>query len=62
MKARRNNDCRVCGASPCYLICPTQDPFHGDQAAEHDDHELNARHDDVRERWGSSELELDEDE
>lgn len=22
----------------CYLICPTQDPYQGDQRAEHDDY------------------------
>jgi len=31
--------CHVCGASPCYAICPMADPFHGDQFAEHCAHE-----------------------
>ena len=26
--------CPVCGANPCYAICPEADPFHGDQQAE----------------------------
>lgn len=47
--------CSVCGANPCFAICPTQDPFHGDQAAEHDDHEADARYDDERERYAQGE-------
>ena len=27
-------NCPVCGANPCYAICPTQDPYQGDQEAE----------------------------
>lgn len=45
--------CPVCHASPCYLICPTQDPYAGQPQAEHEDHEAGARYDDVRERFGS---------
>ena len=37
--------CPVCGASPCYAICPEADPFHGDQEAENADYEFNARFD-----------------
>ena len=43
--------CPVCGANPCYRICPTQDPYSGDQAAEAADHDFNAQYDDVRERY-----------
>lgn len=45
--------CATCGVSPCYNICPTQDPWNGDRQAEHDDHEFHARYDDVRERFSS---------
>lgn len=34
--------CPVCGASPCYLICPTQDPYAGRPWEEHEDHEAGA--------------------
>ena len=40
--------CGTCGASPCYLICQTQDPYRGDHAAENDDYEFGARHDSHR--------------
>ena len=45
--------CPECGqpAGECYRICPTQDPYHGDQAAENSDYEFNAQYDDVRERY-----------
>jgi hypothetical protein len=46
--------CGTCGANPCYNICPTQDPYQGDQYAEAMDHEFNARYDDVRERYAST--------
>lgn len=47
--------CSECGqpAGDCYNICPTQDPFQGDQYAEHVAHEEGARYDDVRERYAS---------
>lgn len=51
-----NKVCATCGANPCYLICPTQGPWHGDQSLENDDHESNARYDDVRERFSTSQL------
>lgn len=47
------SDCPVCHASPCYLTCPTQDPYFGRPVAEHEDHEAGARYDDIRERFGS---------
>ena len=43
--------CPECGANPCYRICPTQDPYQGDQQRENEDYEFNARFDDVRERY-----------
>lgn len=45
--------CPECGQpdGECYRICPTQDPYHGDQAAENADYEFNAQYDDVRERY-----------
>ena len=46
--------CPVCGANPCYRICPTQDPYHGDQAAENADYEFNAQYDDNRERYAAT--------
>lgn len=46
--------CPVCGADPCYRICPTQDPYHGDQAAENADYEFNAQYDDIRERYAAT--------
>jgi hypothetical protein len=49
-----DNLCPVCGANPCYRICPTQDPYHGDQAAENADYEFNARYDDNRERYAAT--------
>ena len=27
-------NCPVCGVNPCYAICPTQDPYQGDQGGE----------------------------
>lgn len=49
-------ECPECGMPPgeCYRICPTQDPYHGDQAAENADYEFNARYDDVRERYAAT--------
>jgi len=38
----------------CYRICPTQDPYQGDQAAENADYEFNARYDDQRERYAAT--------
>lgn len=51
-----DNLCPECGMPPgeCYRICPTQDPYGGDQMAEHYDHEFNARYDDVRERFAAT--------
>jgi hypothetical protein len=51
-----NDLCPVCGANPCYGICPTQDPYQGDQAREAADHDFNARYDDVRERYSGDEI------
>lgn len=34
--------CHLCGANPCYLICPMADPHGGDQFAEHQAHEAGA--------------------
>lgn len=31
--------CSICGATPCYGICPSQDQFGGDQRAEDDYYE-----------------------
>lgn len=42
----------VCGANPCYLICPSQDPYAGDPFGEHEDHEAYAAYDDMMERFG----------
>jgi hypothetical protein len=49
-----DDKCPECGANPCYRICPTQDPFHGNQAAENEDYEFNARFDDNRERYAAT--------
>jgi hypothetical protein len=54
-----DDKCPVCGANPCYGICPTQDPYQGDQAAENADYEFNARYDDVRERYAGEIIEDD---
>ena len=54
-----DNLCPVCGANPCYRICPTQDPYHGDQAAENADYEFNARYDDNRERYAATAADAD---
>ena len=35
--------CPVCGANPCYRICPTQDPYDGDQRAEDEDYDFSMR-------------------
>jgi hypothetical protein len=51
--------CPVCGADPCYRICPTQDPYQGDQARENEDYEFNARYDDVRERYAATAADAD---
>lgn len=51
--------CSECGASPCYAICPTQDPYGGDQAAENADYEFNARYDHVSERFAGEQLDLE---
>jgi hypothetical protein len=49
------NTCPVCGETgECSPNCPTQDPFHGDQAAENDDYEANARFDYANEAYGPS--------
>jgi hypothetical protein len=56
-----DDKCPVCGANPCYRICPTQDPYQGDQAAENTDYEFNARYDDVRERYASTAADADLD-
>jgi len=45
--------CGICWKSPCYLQCPTQDPYAGDQRREHEDHEAGAMYDDVRERYAA---------
>ncbi len=47
-----SSPCSVCGVSPCYLICPTQDPYAGNPLAEHEDHEASAAYDDMMERFG----------
>jgi len=54
--------CHVCcqPEGQCYGICPTQDPFGGDQAAEHDDYEANARFDDMAERFAGERITADE--
>jgi len=44
--------CDFCGTAPCFLSCPTQDPYAGDQRREHEDHEFGAQFDDLRERFG----------
>ena len=56
-----DNLCPQCGMPPgqCYLICPTQDPYGGDQAAENADYEFNARYDDVRERYAATAADAD---
>jgi len=46
--------CGTCGASPCYLICPTQDPYQGDHRREHEDHEAGAAYDDNHERYAAT--------
>jgi hypothetical protein len=46
-----DNLCPECGANPCYGICPLNDPYGGDQAAENADYEFNARYDSVSERY-----------
>ena len=48
--------CPECGMpeGQCYRICPTQDPYQGDQAAENADYEFNARYDDQRERYAAT--------
>jgi hypothetical protein len=43
--------CLVCRSSPCFLICPTQDPYAGRPWDEHCDHEANAPYDSVMERF-----------
>lgn len=43
----------------CYRICPTQDPYQGDQYAEAMDHEFNAQYDDVRERYAATAADAD---
>jgi hypothetical protein len=47
------SNCIHCGEPEgnCYRICPSQDPYGGNQAAEAADHDFNARYDDVRERY-----------
>lgn len=46
--------CEVCGANPCYGICPLNDPFGGDQRAENDDYEANSRFDYTHEYMGDT--------
>lgn len=48
-----DNRCPECGMSPgeCYGICPLNDPYRGDQAAEEADYSANARYDSVSERY-----------
>jgi hypothetical protein len=52
-------DCAVCGVSPCYLICPTQDPYQGDQQAENDDYEAFAQSDYISEAYGATARDAD---
>jgi hypothetical protein len=56
-----DNRCHACGMPPgeCYRICPTQDPYQGDQAAENADYEFNARYDDERERYAATVADAD---
>jgi hypothetical protein len=51
--------CKSCGVSPCYLSCPTQDPYQGDTWAEHCDHEAGAAFDDHNERYAEERRDLD---
>jgi hypothetical protein len=53
--------CPHCGQpdGDCYNICPSQDPYGGDQAAEAADHDFNARYDDVRERFAATAADAD---
>ena len=53
--------CPECGANPCYRICPTQDPYQGDQQRENEDYEFNARFDDQRERYAATAEDADID-
>ena len=39
----KTGTCHECGASPCFLICPMADPFHGDQRAEDEAYEEGCR-------------------
>jgi len=50
----KNTPCAVCGASPCYLQCPTQDPYYNDRALEAAVDEMNASYDDARERFAGT--------
>lgn len=52
--------CGTCGASPCYLICPTQCPFGGDQQAENAAYEAGAMYDDNRERYAATLADMEE--
>lgn len=47
----------ICGANPCYGMCPLNDPFHGDQRAENDDYEANSRNDYIREMMAGMDVE-----
>lgn len=56
-------NCPICGTFPCYAICPTQDPYQGNQEAEDRDFfpedldELQARHE--CERYAKHECQCD---
>lgn len=54
-------ECPECGMPPgqCYRICPTQDPYQGDQQRENEDYEFNSRYDDVRERYAATAADAD---
>jgi len=51
--------CTVCGVSPCYLMCPTQDPYQGDQQRENDDYEAFAQSDYLNEAFGPTARDAD---
>lgn len=43
--------CQRCGMNPCSALCPSQDPYGGDQAEEERDYSFGAVYDDQRERY-----------